>query len=161
MVLLTGKTEVAMRHVDTIIIHCSATPRNRKLEPADLTRMHRRRGFNGCGYHFYIRRDGDICDMRPVEKVGAHCKGHNEGSIGICYEGGLDAKGNPADTRTDEQKKAMKWLVETLKREFDIKCIAGHRDFSPDLNGDGTVEPEEWVKQCPCFDVKEWLENGM
>lgn len=150
-----------MRHVDTIIIHCSATPRNRKLEPADLTRMHRRRGFNGCGYHFYIRRDGDICDMRPVEKVGAHCKGHNEGSIGICYEGGLDAKGNPADTRTDEQKKAMKWLVETLKREFDIKCIAGHRDFSPDLDGNGTVEPEEWVKQCPCFDVKEWLENGM
>lgn len=149
-----------MRHVDTVIIHCSATPANRKLEPADLTRMHRKRGFNGCGYHFYIRRTGEICDMRPVEKVGAHCKGHNEGSIGICYEGGLDAKGNPADTRTSEQKNAMKWLLETLKREFDIKHIGGHRDFSPDLDGDGIIEPEEWVKECPCFDVKEWLENG-
>ena len=62
---------------------------------------------------------------RPVERIGAHCKGHNEGSIGICYEGGLDAKGVPTDTRTAEQKKAMKWLVETLKKEFPIKVIDG------------------------------------
>ncbi|MCF2583128.1 hypothetical protein I6E24_14425 [Bacteroides caecigallinarum] len=56
--------------------------------------------------------------MRPVERIGAHCKGHNEGSIGICYEGGLDIKGNPKDTRTAEQKHAMKWLIETLKFDF-------------------------------------------
>ena len=92
--------------------------------------------------------------MRPVERIGAHCKGHNEGSIGICYEGGLDIKGNPKDTRTAEQKKALKYLIMTLKKEFPIKEIAGHRDFSPDLNGNGTVEPEEWIKECPCFDVK-------
>ena len=142
------------RYVDTIIIHCSATPAGKKLEPADLVKMHRKRGFNGCGYHFYIRRTGEICDMRPVERIGAHCKGHNEGSIGICYEGGLDIKGNPKDTRTAEQKKALKYLIMTLKKEFPIKEIAGHRDFSPDLNGNGTVEPEEWIKECPCFDVK-------
>ena len=93
-----------------------------RQRPADLVKMHRKRGFNGCGYHFYIRRTGEICDMRPVERIGAHCKGHNEGSIGICYEGGLDAKGVPTDTRTAEQKKAMKWLVETLKKEFPIKA---------------------------------------
>ena len=81
------------RYVDTIIIHCSATPEGKRLEPAAMVKMHRKRGFNGCGYHFYIRRTGEICDMRPVERIGAHCKGHNEGSIGICYEGGLDAKG--------------------------------------------------------------------
>lgn len=143
-----------MRHVDTIIIHCSATPANKNLEPAELNRMHRKRGFNGCGYHFYIRRNGEICDMRPVDRVGAHCKGHNEGSIGICYEGGLNTKGRPADTRTTEQKKAMRVLVEMLKREFPIVTVAGHRDFSPDLDGDGTIEPEEWVKECPCFDVR-------
>ncbi len=146
-----------MRHVDTIIIHCSATRSNVRLEPADLTKMHRRRGFNGCGYHFYIRRTGEICDMRPVERIGAHCKGHNEGSIGICYEGGLDAKGNPADTRTKEQIKAMRSLVEVLKREFPITVVAGHRDFSPDADGDGVIEPEEWIKVCPCFDVKKDL----
>lgn len=143
-----------MRHVDTIIIHCSATPDNKRLEPAELNRMHRKRGFNGCGYHFYIRRNGDICDMRPVERTGAHCKGHNEGSIGICYEGGLNSRGEPADTRTEQQKKALRVLVKLLAREFPIKRVAGHRDFSPDLDGDGVVEPGEWVKQCPCFDVE-------
>ena len=147
-------TEVRMRRIDTIIIHCSATPYNSKLDPVALIKSHRKRGFNGCGYHFYIRRDGEICDMRPVERIGAHCKGHNEGSIGICYEGGLDRKGNPADTRTPEQKKALDYLVKTLKKEFPITTVAGHRDFSPDLDGDGEVEPEEWIKQCPCFDVK-------
>lgn len=74
--------------------------------------------------------------------------------------GGTGRERDPADTRTAEQKNAMKWLLETLKREFDIKHIGGHRDFSPDLDGDGMIEPEEWVKECPCFDVKEWLENG-
>lgn len=141
------------RHVDTIIIHCSATPQGSRLEPATLVKMHRKRGFNGCGYHFYIRRTGEICDMRPVERIGAHCRGHNEGSIGICYEGGLDSRGNAADTRTAEQKHALKCLIATLKKEFPIKVIAGHRDFSPDLDGDGTIEPEEWIKECPCFDV--------
>ena len=91
--------------------------------------------------------------MRPVERIGAHCRGHNEGSIGICYEGGLDSRGNAADTRTAEQKHALKCLIATLKKEFPIKVIAGHRDFSPDLDGDGTIEPEEWIKECPCFDV--------
>ena len=95
--------------------------------------------------------------MRPVEKVGAHCRGHNEGSIGICYEGGLDANGKPADTRTEGQKKSMKWLVESLKREFPITMTGGHRDFSPDTDGDGVIEPEEWIKECPCFDVKTGL----
>lgn len=142
------------RFIDTIIIHCSATRKSSKLTPLELVRMHRRRGFNGCGYHFYIRKDGEICEMRSVSTVGAHCKGHNEGSIGICYEGGLDDKGNPQDTRTEEQKKAMMFLVKMLKKEYDIKTVAGHRDFSPDLNGNGEIEPHEWIKMCPCFDVK-------
>lgn len=143
-----------MRKIDTVIIHCSATRENERLGPVSLTKIHKRMGFNGCGYHFYIRRDGEICDMRPVEKPGAHCKGYNESSIGICYEGGLNRKGVPADTRTEEQKKALKYLVKVLKKEFPITTVAGHRDFSPDTDGDGTIEPEEWIKACPCFDVK-------
>lgn len=69
--------------------------------------------------------------MRPVERIGAHCKGHNEGSIGICYEGGLDIKGNPKDTRTAEQKRAMKWLIETLKFDFPSchGCRPGMGEF--------------------------------
>lgn len=147
-----------MRNVNKIIIHCSATRDRQSLSPKDLTKMHKQRGFNGCGYHYYVRRDGEICTMRPVDRVGAHCKGHNADSIGICYEGGLDVNGNPADTRTDRQRFSLRALVRVLKKDFKIKTVVGHRDLSPDLNGDGVIEPHEWIKQCPCFDVgkEEW-----
>lgn len=72
-----------MRKIDRIVIHCSATGADRPLSAAELDRMHRKRGFNGCGYHYYIRRDGQICTMRPVERVGAHAKGYI--FIGIFY----------------------------------------------------------------------------
>lgn len=150
-----------MRKIDRIVIHCSATRADQPLSAAELDRMHRKRGFNGCGYHYYIRRDGQICTMRPVERVGAHAKGYNATSIGICYEGGLDTQGMAADTRTDLQKRSLRVLVRVLAADYPIREIVGHRDLSPDLNGDGVVEPEEWVKQCPCFDVaserEEWL----
>lgn len=142
-----------MRTIDMIVIHCTATRADEPLSSSDLTRMHRKRGFKCCGYHYYIRRDGMICTMRPVERVGAHAKGHNATSIGIAYEGGLDACGNPADTRTEEQKHSMRVLVRVLKSDFPIRKVVGHRDLSPDLDGDGVVEPEEWTKLCPCFEV--------
>jgi N-acetyl-anhydromuramyl-L-alanine amidase AmpD len=88
-----------------------------------------------------------------LELPGAHCRGHNKYSIGICYEGGLDARGNPKDTRTPEQHSALHLLVYQLLQQFRNARVCGHRDLSPDLDGDGTVEPWEWVKQCPCFEV--------
>ena len=89
------------RMVDLIVIHCSATKETSQLTPLALDRMHRQRGFNGCGYHYYIERDGKINSMRPSEKVGAHARGYNAHSLGICYEGGLDKNGRAADTRTE------------------------------------------------------------
>ena len=142
-----------MRKIDTIVIHCSATRADQPLSAAELDRMHRKRGFDGCGYHYYIRRDGQICTMRPVERMGAHAKGYNRTSIGICYEGGLDTEGMAADTRTERQKHSLRVLVRVLVADFPIRKIVGHRDLSPDADHDGVVEPEEWVKQCPCFDV--------
>jgi N-acetyl-anhydromuramyl-L-alanine amidase AmpD len=91
--------------------------------------------------------------MRPLERVGAHVRGHNLESIGVCYEGGLDKEGKPADTRTDAQKMALASLVSELLLRFPAARVVGHRDLSPDLDGDGTVEPHEWLKQCPCFNV--------
>lgn len=143
-----------MRTIDLIVIHCTATRADRPLTPAELTRMHRERGFKMCGYHYYIRRDGEICTMRPVGMAGAHAKGYNARSIGIAYEGGLDTEGRPADTRTGQQIRSLRILVRVLRSDFpSIRRVAGHRDLSPDLDGDGTVEPEEWTKACPCFDV--------
>ena len=75
-------------------------------------------------------------------------------SIGIAYEGGLDAGGNPADTRTEEQKRSIRVLVRVLCEDYRIRKVVGHRDLSPDRDGDGVVEPEEWIKLCPCYDVE-------
>ena len=146
-----------MRKIDMIVIHCSATRADVPLSPRQLDEMHRQRGFDGCGYHYYVRRDGEICTMRPVDRPGAHAKGYNQHSIGVCYEGGLDEQGRPADTRTELQKRSLRVLVRVLAMDFQTRRIVGHRDLSPDLDGDGLIEPEEWVKECPCFEVRKEL----
>lgn len=146
-----------MRNIDLLVIHCSATRADRCYTEHDLNTDHLRRGFSGAGYHFFIRKNGDIKSLRPMEKVGAHAKGHNASSIGVCYEGGLDEEGRPADTRTDFQKHSLRVLVMLLLKDYPGSRVVGHRDLSPDLNHNGEVEPEEWVKACPCFDAAEIL----
>ena len=131
-----------MRTITLIIIHCSATPQGSSLSFEECRRDHiMHRHFRDIGYHYYITRDGVVHEGRPIEKVGAHCEGHNSHSIGVCYEGGLDANGKPADTRTDAQRKALKSLIEDLHQRFPKALIVGHHDLNP-------------TKACPCFEVK-------
>lgn len=144
-----------MRPVNLLVIHCSATREDRPYPPAQLVRDHMACGFNGMGYHYYIRRDGEVAPGRPLQTMGAHAKGHNLHSIGICYEGGLDKNGTPADTRTPEQKAALEKLIKTLLARFPGCAVCGHRDLSPDRNADGVISPHEWMKACPCFDARE------
>ena len=81
---------------------------------------------------------------RPLSLEGAHCFGHNRHSIGICYEGGLDGKGLPQDTRTPAQKAALTQLLQELGRQFPASLTVGHCDLNPQ-------------KACPSFDaVKEY-----
>lgn len=143
-----------MRKITLIVVHCTASRCTGTLTPAALDAEHRRRGFTGCGYHYYITKDGTVHPMRDVTLIGAHAKGHNTGSIGIAYEGGLDADGKPTDTRTAEQKQSLTALLRHLSTAYPaIKAIVGHRDLSPDLNKNGIIEPQEWIKICPCFDA--------
>ena len=107
-----------MRKIDLIVIHCSATRADRCYTEYDLTTDHLRRGFSGAGYHYYIRKNGDIKSLRPVKTPGAHAKGYNAHSIGICYEGGLDTDGRASDTRTDFQKHSLRVLVMLLLRDY-------------------------------------------
>ncbi|MBD9146340.1 MAG: N-acetylmuramoyl-L-alanine amidase, partial [Bacteroides clarus] len=111
------------------------------------------------GYHFYIRKNGDIKTLRPLERPGAHARGYNAHSVGICYEGGLNERGRPADTRTDFQKHSLRALVLLLLKDYPGSRLCGHRDLSPDLNGNGEIEPEEWIKECPCFDAASLLDE--
>lgn len=150
-----------MRKMDSIIIHCSATRQGADFGAADIARWHRQRGFRAIGYHYVIRLDGTLEKGRPIEQAGAHCKGWNATSIGICYIGGLDTNGKPADTRTPEQIETLAKLVKELQRKYGIRQVMGHRDTSPDRNGNGEIEPEEYIKACPCFDVRMWMKESL
>jgi len=146
-----------MRKINYIVVHCSATREDCSLTVEALKREHLLRGFASIGYHYYIRRDGKVVPTRPVAQAGAHVRGYNKYSIGLCYEGGLAVDGSPKDTRTPEQRAALRSLVAKLLRRFPNARLCGHRDLSPDLNGNGVVEPAEWTKMCPCFDVAQEL----
>ena len=142
-----------MRQINLLVIHCSATKENQSFTVQALENSHRKKGFNGIGYHYYIRQSGEVVNTRPLNRIGAHAKGYNQYSIGICYEGGLDKDGKPKDTRTPEQRIALRQLVSELQKRFPGCKVCGHRDLSLDLNHNGKIEPYEWTKQCPCFDV--------
>ena len=147
--------------IDSIVIHCSATPAGKDIKAKDIEKEHIKRGFKRIGYNYVIDLDGTVEVGRPLTMDGAHCNtaglsgmAYNKHSIGICYVGGLDKNGKPKDTRTDAQKAAMHKLVWELFDKYDIMDVLGHRDASPDLDGDGEIEPSEYIKSCPCFDVR-------
>lgn len=147
--------------VDSIVIHCSETMEGKDFKAADIDRWHKEKGWKMIGYHYVIDLDGTVEVGRPLSMEGAHCntagtsgKSYNKHSIGICYIGGLGKDGKVKDTRTPQQKKAMKELVEKLRREFNIKDVLGHRDASEDKNHDGKITQNEWHKMCPSFDVR-------
>lgn len=155
------KKSETMRAIYWLVVHCSATRADAEYMPEQLERDHKARGFLRAGYNLYVRKSGEVVEMRPLEMVPAHVKGHNRNSVGICYEGGLDAAGRPADTRTLRQKEALLGVLERLKKRFPKARICGHRDLSPDLDGDGVIEPREWIKACPSFDAqKEYKDVG-
>ena len=129
-----------------LIIHCSCVRPYQTSSAARIDEWHKQRvtrngkHWKGIGYHFVVRRDGTIEKGRAIEEQGAHCYPHNRHSIGICYEGGLDSDGVAADTRTPEQKKALRDLLEKLHGEFPRAVIVGHRDMAPN-------------RDCPCFNA--------
>ena len=122
-----------------VVINCSAVRPDQMSSVAQIDSWHRKRGFKfGVGYHYVIRRDGSIEAGRPEWMVGAHCVNHNKYSIGVCYEGGLDARGQPADTRTAAQKATLRQLLTDLHRRYPRAVIVGHHDLNPQ-------------KECPCI----------
>lgn len=128
------------RNITEIIIHCSATTEGKHFTAGDIDRWHRQRGFTSIGYHYVILLNGEIQQGRDLQQIGAHCKGHNRQSIGICYIGGLDNKGIAKDTRTPKQKDSLHRLLQSLKRQFPDAHIVGHNNFAN--------------KDCPCFDAE-------
>lgn len=170
------------RTIDKIVIHCSATPNGRANTAADINAWHKARGFKrssqyvrvfssdlpNIGYHVVIETDGKIVYGRHLEEVGAGVAGHNARAIHICMIG--------TDEYSSEQWDSLKKVIIELASKIYGKptdCIknalrilmvikirlCGHRDLSPDKDGDGEVEQHEWLKTCPGFDVATWVDN--
>lgn len=132
-----------MRAINKIIIHCSATEHDMDVGVDEIRSWHTMKppkgnGWSDIGYHYVITLDGEIQEGRPIERTGAHTKGHNHHSIGICYVGGL-INGESADTRNEKQKDSLDDLLHELVELYPMARIYGHRDFSK--------------KSCPNFDA--------
>lgn len=146
-----------MRTIKQRVYHCSADREGVHHQLSYYVMLHKKRGFRTIGYHFLVHLDGTIDVGRPLAQIGAHAKGKNLHSIGICYVGGLDKNGKPKDTRTVQQIHALRALDASLRSMFPDSKAVGHRDLSVDLNGDGVISKNEWMKDCPCWDVKTQL----
>jgi len=129
-----------MRKIDKIILHCAATKEGHDIKTETIKSWHvKGNGWSDIGYHYVIELDGTVKKGRPMHRSGAHTKGHNTGSIGVCYVGGIDISKKPKDTRTEAQRTAMDELINELLAEYPNATIHGHNEFS--------------AKACPSFDV--------
>jgi len=128
------------REIRDIVIHASMTG-DEDVTLKDLDRKHRQAGWNGCGYHFVLGRKGTVEVGRPIDRAGAHTKGFDKYSIGICMIGG-----DPAENFTKLQWLNLEILVSGLVRQFPNAKVMGHRDCP-------RVTPNT---VCPTFDVAAW-----
>lgn len=130
---------VKIRKIEKIIVHCSATSPSMDIGASVIRKWHvKDRGWSDIGYHYVIKRDGTIEPGRPLDRPGAHTRGHNHNSIGVCWVGGVDDQNNPEDNRTEAQRLELARLVRALALQYDA-TIHGHREFAN--------------KACPSFDV--------
>lgn len=156
-----------IRKIDLIVIHCSATPNGRPVTVEDIDGWHKARGFRRdpklighqqpkllhIGYHYVIYTGGAVVSGRAEREPGAHVAGRNARSLGVCMVG--------LDKFSLEQWKTLAGCIAALRKHHPDARVCGHRDLSPDKNGNGTVEKHEWLKTCPGFDVSAWLKAGM
>lgn len=129
---------------DYIIVHCSATPPDMDIGVAEIRNWHTAKGWRDVGYHYVITRRGKVQVGRSYNAVGAHAKGFNNSSVGICLVGGVDSQGEPDANFTRAQYKELETLIYTLKDTYPRAAVLGHRDL-PGVD-----------KACPCFDVAPW-----
>jgi len=147
-----------MREISYIVIHCTATQPNQSI--SSIKKYWKEvLGWSNPGYHLIIDAFGKVHKMLPFDGIANGAKGYNTRSIHMAYIGGIDKSGAAFDTRTPEQSIALAATITVLKDMFLSSKIVGHRDLSPDLNSDGKITPDEFIKQCPSFDVSEWLKT--
>lgn len=142
-----------MRTVKYIAVHCTAG--SQKQTVGDLLTEFKKKGWKNPGYHYVVTADGKIHQLLDEAKVSNGVKGYNSISINVAYTGGVDSSMKAVDNRTEAQKASLMSLMKLLRKRYPKAVIQGHRDFSPDKNGNGKVDKWERIKECPCFEAKE------
>lgn len=142
-----------MRSIKRIFVHCTAG--NQHQTVSDLMAEFKRKKWKHPGYHYVVQEDGKITQLIGEQFTSNGVKGYNATSINVAYMGGIDEEGKAVDNRTPEQKDSLLKLLKLLKKRYPKAEIIGHRDISPDKNGNGIVDPWERIKECPCFNAKE------
>ena len=141
-----------MRNIERIFVHCTATQSDASVK--SIRNHFRLLGWKSPGYHYLIDAAGHVHELLHPEKVANGVKGYNATAVHVAYIGGIASSGAPEDTRTAAQRSALRVLLGKLRQWFPYAEILGHRDISPDLNGNGILELTEFIKMCPCFDAK-------
>ena len=145
-----------------VVWHCSATKPDVDIGASQIRSWHTSappdgNGWTDIGYHLIIRRDGSIEAGRHLEDAGIHVRGYNAVSVGICLIGGLDDSGKSHASRPDlftaEQWESARLVYQLMRRLYRGAQHVGHRDLSPDKDGDGKITSRDWLKDCPTFDV--------
>ena len=136
-----------MREIRKIIVHCSASPPSMNTFAKDIDAWHKLRGWSGIGYHYVIRRSGILEKGRDIMQAGAHAKGYNFSSVGVCLIGGVDEEGKADANYTLKQYNTLLELIRFLEVTFPIEEVMGHRDL-PNVK-----------KTCPCFDVRAFIKQ--
>ena len=139
------------RTITMLVVHCTAGHSRETVE--SIMAGFRRHGWRTPGYHYVIDAAGTAHRLLDERRIANGVKGHNRHAIHIAYTGGIDSRGHATDNRTPAQRSAMTRLLARLKAQYPRAIILGHRDLSPDLDGDGRITPGEWIKECPCFDA--------
>lgn len=142
-----------MRTIKYIAVHCTASSQTMTI--GGLRQEFKRKGWINPGYHYVVAPDGKITQMLTEDNVSNGVKGFNAITVNVAYIGGIDRNGKPIDNRTPAQKASLLTLLRMLHKKYPTAIIQGHRDFSPDLNRDGRITPNEWIKVCPCFNAKD------
>jgi N-acetylmuramoyl-L-alanine amidase len=149
------------RETRYLVLHCSATRAKQNITAREIRAWHKGQGWSDIGYHYVIRRDGMVEKGRqPDSSVGSHVAGWNAITLGICLVGGLNnVTAKPENNYTEAQFLSCLNLCKELLKKYPKATILGHRDLSPDKDKDGVVEPQEYLKACPCFDAREWARS--
>jgi N-acetylmuramoyl-L-alanine amidase len=127
------------KEIKLLVVHCSDTKNSSNLDATDIHKMHLNFGWDGIGYHKIITRSGKIENGRPEYWIGAHVKGKNKISLGVCLIG--------RDNFTKKQFISLERVLKKWKSIYPSAKIVGHKDT-------GNTK-----KTCPNFNVKTWSQN--